>query len=112
MIGGGTPNVANSNTTSREHRIKVKREQMKKERGNRRKKIKDDKQKNNTAAVYNQIIANMGDNYYKGYSTSEDDSNDNNDEVADQEKEKEEAPEVPDKLDKEEIAQMMLEDAI
>ena len=44
------------------------------EREKRRKKKKLEKVENSTASVYQEIITQMGDRYYKGYSTSEDDS--------------------------------------
>ena len=56
----------------------------------------------------------MGENYYKGYSTSDDDQ----EEMAkanskdDDKNDKEEEEEAPGKLDKEELSQIMLEDAI
>jgi len=104
----------------------MRKELLAQERAKRRKQKHGEAQKkNDTIAVYNQIIGEMGDSYYKGYSTSEDDEDDlHPSEVVhskvkgggsgseEEEEEKEVVDEVPDKLDKEEIAQMMLEDAI
>lgn len=48
---------------------------MEKERARRKKKGRvQQTDKDNTASVYREIIAEMGDSYYKGYSTSEDDT--------------------------------------
>ena len=51
----------------------------------------------------------MGDKYYQGYSTSEDESEADQEEKRDSDNENEQDPS---KLDKEELAQLMLEDSI
>jgi hypothetical protein len=59
------------------------------------------------------IIEKMGDDYYKGYETSDSESGDDKGKAVEVEEEKEaEVPDRPEKLDKEDIAQMQLEDAI
>jgi len=125
LIGGG-PNSSgqnfnmdggHDNNAGRKHQIKLRRELLAAERAKRRKNKHATHEKNDTISVYQEIITNMGDSYYLGYETSEDDEQDEHDhnEHCDHEDDEPlrlgEDPKV-EKLDKEEKEQMMLDDAI
>jgi hypothetical protein len=106
------------NNAGRKHQIKLRRELLAAERAKRRKNKHATADKNDTISVYNDIIAQMGDSYYYGYETSEDDVDEQDHEDNPENEEDHELNAKPgeeqkiEKLDKEEKEQIMLDDAI